>query len=66
MLTIDDERVESCVALLAELGIDTTPSGAAGVAALLSLSPKAAPGCEFGIGLGPSSTVLCYLSEGVE
>lgn len=61
-LTVDDGRVESCVALLADMGIKVTPSGAAGVAALLHLSSDAAG--DRGIGLAPSSRVLCYLSEG--
>lgn len=60
---VSDEEAEETVTWLAGHGLRTTPSGAAGVAALRH-ADSARDG--FGLGLGPSSQVLCYLSEGPE
>ncbi len=59
--TVTDAEAASTVALLAGHGLATTPSGAAGLAALHhagSLSET--------LKLGPDARVLCYLSEGPE
>ncbi|WP_342069500.1 pyridoxal-phosphate dependent enzyme [Yoonia algicola] len=54
--TITEKEAEAAVAALAQYGIATTPSGAAGVAAALA-----------GIGdIDGSSEVLCIISEGPE
>lgn len=55
-VTITEEEVDAAVAGLAAEGVATTPSGAAGVAALLAGLPDA----------GARSTVLAILSEGPE
>lgn len=54
-VTIDEDEARAGVAALAAAGIDTTPSGAAGVAALLS-----------GLGLPGDARVLAYVTEGPE
>ena len=54
--TVTEEQAQAAVAALAEEGLATTPSGAAGVAALLAGLP----------GIGAGSRVLAILSEGVE
>lgn len=53
-LTIPDEAAAEAVALLVRHGIDTTPSGAAGLAALIALAP------------GPETRALIVVSEGPE
>lgn len=59
-VTLTDAEVEARLPDLAAAGLETTPSGGAGVAAALS-------GQLFGtLGLGPASKVLCILSEGPE
>lgn len=55
---ISEGEALAALPLLAQAGLETTASGAAGVAAALS-DPAA-------LGLGPSSRVLCILSEGPE
>ncbi|MEP1090254.1 MAG: pyridoxal-phosphate dependent enzyme [Rhizobiaceae bacterium] len=57
-LTIDDVAVEQVVDELQQHGVQTSPSGAAGIAALLKL-----PDSEQ-LGLNAQSRVLCYISEG--
>ncbi len=57
-VTLDDEFVENTVTLLETHGISSSPSGAAGVAALHHLESAS----EFGI--DATSHVLCYISEG--
>ncbi|KZM47716.1 pyridoxal-phosphate dependent enzyme [Labrenzia sp. OB1] len=59
--TISDAVAADTVALLSAHNLATTPSGAAGIAALHHAGPHAAA-----LGLGPGSRVLCYLSEGPE
>ena len=54
-VTITEEEAESGTALLAEQDLETTPSGAAGLAALLA-----------GLDLGADARVLAFLSEGPE
>ncbi|MEM8742377.1 MAG: PLP-dependent lyase/thiolase, partial [Pseudomonadota bacterium] len=52
-VTITEAEAEAGVAVLARLGFATTPSGGAGIAALLA-----------GLDLGPQAQVLTILSEG--
>lgn len=59
-LTIDDEAVEQVVEDLKGHDVPTSPSGAAGLAALLNLSPAD----QERLGLDSESRVLCYISEG--
>ncbi|WP_407492479.1 pyridoxal-phosphate dependent enzyme [Pseudooceanicola sp. MF1-13] len=54
-VTISEDVAQSGVKTLAEHGFDTTPSGGAGLAALLT-----------GLDLGPDARVLTFLSEGPE
>ncbi|RDC71276.1 pyridoxal-phosphate dependent enzyme [Rhodovulum sp. 12E13] len=54
--TVTEEQAQTAVATLARAGLATTPSGAAGVAALLAGLP----------GVGAESRVLAILSEGAE
>ncbi len=61
--TIDEEEVLAGVAALRAAGLATTPSGGAGVAALLTAA--AGPERE-ALRLRPDSRVLAFLSEGVE
>ena len=58
--TIADEDAETAVATLAGYDIDTSPSGVAGIAGLLTLAPRAREA----LGLGDRSRVLAYISEG--
>jgi len=51
-VTLTEAEVADAVAALAGMGLDTSPSGAAGLAALLS-----------GLALGPEARVLGYVSE---
>lgn len=60
-LTISDDEAIAAVDALREHGIDTTPSGAAGLAALLVSAPY-----RDALALTPESRVLIYLSEGPE
>lgn len=55
-VTITEEEAEAALPRLASLGLSSTPSGAAGLAALMSGLP----------GLGPKACVLAILSEGPE
>ncbi|NKB53790.1 MAG: pyridoxal-phosphate dependent enzyme [Rhizobiaceae bacterium] len=57
-VTIDDLAVETCVNELAQIGVATSPSGGAGIAALLNLEDRQH------LGLNDASRVLCYISEG--
>ena len=57
-VTIDDDFVSKNVAVLSEKGIETSPSGAAGVAALQHIQDRSQ------LGLTDQSRVLCYISEG--
>lgn len=54
-VTITEEEAHSGVAVLTAHGLETTPSGGAGLAALLA-----------GLSLGPDARVLTILSEGQE
>ena len=60
-VTISDEEAEDTVELLREHGIDTTPSGAAGVSVL-----HHARGHHHVLGLGPDSRVVAIITEGPE
>ncbi|MGX1499788.1 diaminopropionate ammonia-lyase [Labrenzia sp. MBR-25] len=60
-VTISDGEAAETVEWLGENGIATTPSGAAGIAAV-----RHAAGEGSALGLGPEARVLCYLSEGPE
>ncbi len=57
-VTLDDGPVEETVLLLQHHDLATTPSGAAGVAALQQSGQKRL------MGLDETSRVLCYISEG--
>jgi diaminopropionate ammonia-lyase len=59
-MTVTDEEAERAVALLGRHGIETSPSGVAGVAALLHM-PE---GAREKIGIGRTSRLLAYISEG--
>ncbi len=59
-VTVSEDQAQDAVAALSAEGLETTPSGGAGVAALL------AAGAADALGLGPASRVLCILSEGPE
>ena len=54
-MTISEAQSLAALPLLAEAALETTPSGGAGVAGLLTLAP-----------LGPEARVLCIVSEGPE
>ena len=60
-VTISEEEAASALPLLAEQGFETTPSGGAGLAALLA----AGGNCER-LGLGADSDVLAFVTEGPE
>lgn len=60
-VTVEDAQCAQSVALLARHGLDTTPSGAAGVAGL-----HHAAGLRPQLGLSDRSRVLAFLSEGPE
>jgi diaminopropionate ammonia-lyase len=60
-VTVSDAEAEATVALLAAADLATTPSGAAGLAALHHAGTDRAV-----LGLTETSRVLCYLSEGPE
>lgn len=57
-MTIDDDTVEASVSELARMGIETSPSGGAGIAAPLNLTDPNS------LGLDHTSRLLCYISEG--
>ncbi|WP_137700345.1 pyridoxal-phosphate dependent enzyme [Marimonas lutisalis] len=54
-VTITEDEVAAAMPVLAEAGFETTPSGGAGLAALMAMDP-----------LGPDVRVLCILSEAPE
>lgn len=54
-VTLSDSAAQAALGPLAEAGLATTPSGGAGLAALMSMAP-----------LGPEARVLCIVSEGPE
>ena len=56
-LTISDEEVTSVLPEMAEAGLDTTASGGAGVAVVLSADARQQ------LGIDSTSRVLCFLSE---
>lgn len=60
-VTVTDDEVEATVALLQDHGIDTTPSGAAGVAALHHVGAD-----RDALELDPDSRVLAIITEGPE
>jgi diaminopropionate ammonia-lyase len=55
-VTVTEDEAADAVAFLGKHGIATTPSGAAGFAAVLAKRPA----------LGPDARVLCIISEGPE
>ncbi len=59
-LTLSDAEVEAFLPRLAELGLETTPSGGAGLAAALSENVREA------CGIGPGARVLTVVSERLE
>ncbi len=59
-MTISDELAADTVTRLAKLGISSTPSGVAGLAAVCETEAAA------GLGLNDQSVCLCIISEGVE
>jgi len=59
-MTITDEEADAAVLTLAGQGMETTPSGVAGIAGLLHLAPEARDT----LGIDAWSRVLAYLSEG--
>ncbi|WP_108484305.1 pyridoxal-phosphate dependent enzyme [Oceaniglobus ichthyenteri] len=59
-LTISDQAVAAVLPHLAEAGLATSPSGGAGLAAVLSLTDEHRQT----LGLGSQSRVMCILSEG--
>lgn len=59
-LTVSDEVADLATQKLSEVGIDTTPSGAGGFAALFSGDQLEV------LNLDQDSTVLCIISEGAE
>lgn len=61
-VTIDDGDVEGVLPLLADAGLATTPSGAAGLAVPLTASAEQ----KSTLGLGPQSRILAILSEEAE
>lgn len=56
-LTLSDAQVEATLPAMADAGLATTPSGGAGVAAVLCEASRDA------LQLGPEARVLCFLSE---
>ncbi len=60
-VTITDQESEATVELLGQHGIETTPSGAAGLSAL-----QHAGSHRLGLGLSSQSRVLSFISEGPE
>ena len=60
-VTISEEEAARAMPVLAEAGLATTPSGGAGIAALLASGPF-----HDALGLNADSRVLCILSEGPE
>ncbi|MCW1955763.1 MAG: pyridoxal-phosphate dependent enzyme [Roseobacter sp.] len=54
-MTISEAQSVAALQPLADVGLETTPSGGAGLAGLMSLAP-----------LGPEARVLCIVSEGPE
>ena len=57
-LTLADDEVEMFLPSLADIGLETSASGGAGIAAALRADVQGA------IGLGGESRVLCFISEG--
>ncbi len=60
-MTISEDEGEAGAKAVAEAGMKSTPSGAAGVSGLLAAATVPET-----LGLGPDSRVLCILSEGPE
>lgn len=56
-LTLSDDVVTGCLPAMSGMGLDTTASGGAGLAAVLDDSARTA------LGLDDTSKVLCFLSE---
>ena len=61
-VTISEDEAQAAMPVLAEAGLETTPSGGAGLAALLAMDGAV----KTQLGIGPQSRVLTYLSEGPE
>lgn len=60
-VTLTEDEAASALPILAEAGLATTPSGGAGLAALLASAPH-----RLELGLDRQSRVLCFLSETAE
>lgn len=60
-LTVEDEACEATVSLLRRYGVPTTPSGAAGLAALHHID-----GQRTALGMDRASSVLAFVTEGAE
>ena len=56
-LTLSDDAVNACLGAMAALGLETTASGGAGLAAVLDEAARSA------LGLDETARVLCFLSE---
>lgn len=56
-LTMDDEEVAEKLPVMAEVGLETTASGGAGIAAVMNDAARQA------MGIGPQAKVLCILTE---
>ncbi|MGV6802697.1 MAG: pyridoxal-phosphate dependent enzyme [Ruegeria sp.] len=56
-LTLDDEEVTAQLPAMAGSGIETTPSGGAGLATVLN------PDARRAVGIGPEDRVLCIVTE---
>jgi len=56
-LTLSDDAVNACLGAMAALGLETTASGGAGLAAVLDDAARSA------LGLDETARVLCFLSE---
>ncbi|MCB1479434.1 MAG: pyridoxal-phosphate dependent enzyme [Rhodobiaceae bacterium] len=61
-LTISESEARDAMPVLADAGLETTPSGGAALAALLAMGDAE----KARLGIGPQSRVLAYLSEGPE
>lgn len=58
-MTVSDEAVSGCVTRLTAEGIESTPSGIAGLAAVMLADDEA----RAALGLGNTSSVLTIVSE---
>lgn len=63
---LEEDPCAQTVALLAEHGLETTPSGAAGLAALQHAALQHQGAARQALGLTPDSRVLAFVTEGAE